>query len=83
MACPPTSKAIGVRDEELHCYLRTVDAPEPIALKDVISTKEIKTTAGSKILKGYVPVFASTVAARSEAAGLPVLGKTNTERVQR
>src|SRR4029453_6828070 len=51
----------------------------PIALKDVISTKGIRTTAGSKILENYVPVFDSTVAARCKAAGTPVLGKTNTD----
>src|SRR5919112_909141 len=51
----------------------------PIALKDVISTKGIETTAGSKILEGYVPVFDSTVAARCKAAGLQLLGKTNTD----
>ena len=51
----------------------------PIALKDVISTKGIRTTAGSKILENYVPVFDSTVAARCKAAGFPVLGKTNTD----
>jgi aspartyl-tRNA(Asn)/glutamyl-tRNA(Gln) amidotransferase subunit A len=75
--------AIRERDGELHAYLRTVDAAEgdgvPIALKDVISTKGIETTAGSKILEGYVPVFDSTVAARCKTAGLPVLGKTNTD----
>ena len=49
----------------------------PIALKDVISTKGIQTTAGSKILEGYVPVFDSTVAARCKSAGLQLLGKTN------
>jgi aspartyl-tRNA(Asn)/glutamyl-tRNA(Gln) amidotransferase subunit A len=76
-------EAIGKRDGELHCYLRTVDTAEgdgiPIALKDVISTKGIETTAGSKILEGYVPAFDSTVAARCKEAGLPVLGKTNTD----
>ena len=51
----------------------------PIALKDVISTKGIRTTAGSKILENYVPVFDSTVAARCRAASMPVLGKTNTD----
>jgi aspartyl-tRNA(Asn)/glutamyl-tRNA(Gln) amidotransferase subunit A len=75
--------AIGERDGELHAYLRTVDAAEgdgvPIALKDVISTEGIDTPAGSKILEGYVPVFDSTVAARCKAAGLPVIGKTNTD----
>ena len=51
----------------------------PIALKDVISTQGIETTAGSKILAGYVPQFDSTVAARCKAAGLPIIGKTNTD----
>ena len=51
----------------------------PIALKDVISTNGVETTAGSKILSGYVPVFDATVAARCRAAGLTLLGKTNTD----
>ena len=71
------------RDGELHAYLRIVEDGEgtgvPIALKDVISTKGIETTAGSKILAGYVPVFDATVAARCKAAGMPVIGKTNTD----
>jgi aspartyl-tRNA(Asn)/glutamyl-tRNA(Gln) amidotransferase subunit A len=75
--------AIDARDGELHCYLRTCEEPEgdgiPIALKDVISTKGIETTAGSRILAGYTPVFDSTVAARVKAAGLTLLGKTNTD----
>jgi aspartyl-tRNA(Asn)/glutamyl-tRNA(Gln) amidotransferase subunit A len=75
--------AAEARDDELHCYLRTVDEcvgdGVPIALKDVISTKGIETTAGSRILEGYVPVFDATVAARVKAAGLPLLGKTNTD----
>src|SRR6187401_3313635 len=75
--------AIGERDGELHAYLRTCDEPNgtgiPIALKDVISTKGIETTAGSKILAGYTPVFDSTVAARVKGAGLSILGKTNTD----
>ena len=75
--------AAEARDDELHCYLRTVDEcvgdGVPIALKDVISTQGIETTAGSRILEGYVPVFDATVAARVKAAGLPLLGKTNTD----
>jgi aspartyl-tRNA(Asn)/glutamyl-tRNA(Gln) amidotransferase subunit A len=73
--------AIAERDGELNSYLTTVDEAEgdgiPIALKDVISTKGVETTAGSKILAGYKPVFDSTVAARCKEAGLPLLGKTN------
>jgi aspartyl-tRNA(Asn)/glutamyl-tRNA(Gln) amidotransferase subunit A len=75
--------AIGERDGELHAYLRTVDEAAgtsiPIALKDVISTKGVETTAGSRILSGYVPVFDATVAARCKADGLTLLGKTNTD----
>ena len=75
--------AAGERNDELHAYLRLVEfdggTGVPIALKDVISTKGVETTAGSKILAGYVPVFDSTVAARCKAAGLPLLGKTNTD----
>jgi aspartyl-tRNA(Asn)/glutamyl-tRNA(Gln) amidotransferase subunit A len=75
--------AIDERNDELHCFLTLVDEDEndgvPIALKDVISTKAVRTTAGSKILEEYVPVFDSTVAARCKAAGLQLLGKTNTD----
>jgi aspartyl-tRNA(Asn)/glutamyl-tRNA(Gln) amidotransferase subunit A len=76
--------AIAERDGELGAYLHVTangDAGEgrgvPIALKDVISTRGVPTTAGSRILEGYVPVFDSTVAARCKDAGLPLLGKTN------
>jgi aspartyl-tRNA(Asn)/glutamyl-tRNA(Gln) amidotransferase subunit A len=73
--------AIGERDEELNAYLRTVDEADgagiPIAFKDLISTRGVETTAGSKILAGYVPVFDATVASRCRDAGLTLLGKTN------
>ncbi len=75
--------AIDERDEELHCYLHLCDDPGgdgiPIALKDVIGTKGIPTTAGSKILEGYVPVYDSTVVERLKSHGLRILGKTNTD----
>jgi aspartyl-tRNA(Asn)/glutamyl-tRNA(Gln) amidotransferase subunit A len=73
--------AIEARDEELHAYLKTVGeakgAGVPIAFKDLISTRGVETTAGSKILAGYRPVFDATVAARCKEAGLPLIGKTN------
>jgi aspartyl-tRNA(Asn)/glutamyl-tRNA(Gln) amidotransferase subunit A len=75
--------AIDERDPELHCFLRTCDDPGggglPVALKDVIGTKGVETTAGSKILAGYVPVYDSTVATRCKERGLRLLGKTNTD----
>jgi len=73
--------AIDERDPGLHAYLRTVDEAEgdgvPIAFKDLISTRGVETTAASKILAGYKPVFDATVATRCKEAGLPLLGKTN------
>jgi aspartyl-tRNA(Asn)/glutamyl-tRNA(Gln) amidotransferase subunit A len=73
--------AIDERDPELHAFLTTVDDVEgesvPIAFKDLISTRGIETTAASKILAGYKPVFDATVATRCRDAGLPLLGKTN------
>src|SRR4051794_19050563 len=73
--------AIDERDPELHAFLTTVDEVEgegvPIAFKDLISTRGTETTAGSKILAGYRPVFDATVATRCKQAGLPLLGKTN------
>jgi aspartyl-tRNA(Asn)/glutamyl-tRNA(Gln) amidotransferase subunit A len=72
---------IAERNGELHAFLRTVDEPNgssiPIALKDLISTRGLETTAGSRILEGYVPVADATVARRCREAGLSVLGKTN------
>jgi aspartyl-tRNA(Asn)/glutamyl-tRNA(Gln) amidotransferase subunit A len=74
-------EAIAEHDGELHAYLRTVDEADgngvPVAFKDLISTKGVETTAGSRILEGYVPVYDATVAARCREAGLPLLGKTN------
>src|SRR5207253_4042436 len=73
--------AIDDRDPELHAFLTTVDEADgegvPIAFKDLISTRGVETTAGSKILAGYKPVYDATVAARCKDAGLNLLGKTN------
>ena len=49
----------------------------PIAVKDVLTTKGIPTTAGSRILEGWVAPYDATVTARLKAAGMPILGKTN------
>ncbi|HZU20534.1 MAG TPA: Asp-tRNA(Asn)/Glu-tRNA(Gln) amidotransferase subunit GatA [Gaiellaceae bacterium] len=75
--------AIDQRDDELHAFLHVCDDPGgeglPLAVKDVIGTKGIPTTAGSKILESYVPVYDATVVAKAKARGLKVLGKTNTD----
>jgi aspartyl-tRNA(Asn)/glutamyl-tRNA(Gln) amidotransferase subunit A len=49
----------------------------PIAVKDLFATKGVPTTAGSRILEGFVPPYDATVVERLEAAGAVVLGKLN------
>ncbi|MFI2101665.1 Asp-tRNA(Asn)/Glu-tRNA(Gln) amidotransferase subunit GatA [Isoptericola sp. NPDC019693] len=58
--------------EELHPL-----AGVPIAVKDVVVTKGLPSTAGSKILEGWIPPYDATLVEKIRAAGLPILGKTN------
>ena len=49
----------------------------PVAVKDVLATRGVPTTCGSRILRGWVPPYDATVVRRLREAGLVVLGKTN------
>ncbi|MFF0729617.1 Asp-tRNA(Asn)/Glu-tRNA(Gln) amidotransferase subunit GatA [Streptomyces sp. NPDC004134] len=49
----------------------------PLALKDIFTTEGVPTTAGSKMLQGWVPPYDATVTRRLKEAGVVILGKTN------
>ena len=51
----------------------------PLAIKDVLVTRGVPTTAGSRILEGYRPPYTATALERLFAAGALMLGKTNTD----
>lgn len=49
----------------------------PVAIKDIISTKGVQTTAGSKILEGYIPPYNATVVEKLLERNISIIGKTN------
>ena len=51
----------------------------PLALKDVLCTRGVETTCGSRILRGFIPPYDATVVAKLRQAGSVLLGKTNTD----
>ncbi len=49
----------------------------PLALKDIVVTQGVPTTAGSRILEGWIPPYDATIVTRMREAGIVILGKTN------
>ena len=49
----------------------------PIAIKDVLCTRGVQTTCGSKMLEGFRPPYDATAVRRCRDAGMPMVGKTN------
>jgi len=67
-------------DNKLNAFITIIEKPAsgiPIAIKDNICTKNIKTTAASNVLKDFIPTYSATIIERLEAAGYSVIGKTN------
>src|SRR5438874_1373651 len=75
---------IRERDGTLHAFLYVDEKGAlaaldgvPLGIKDLIHVEGMPTTAGSKILEGFVPPFDATVTERLKAAGAVLLGKLN------
>lgn len=49
----------------------------PLGLKDVLASKGLPTTCGSKVLEGWIPPYDATVVTKLREAGVVILGKTN------
>ena len=74
-------RALARADDVDARFARGEDLPGvagiPLAVKDVLSTRGVATTCGSRMLEAYVPPYDATVWGRLDAAGTPLLGKTN------
>jgi aspartyl-tRNA(Asn)/glutamyl-tRNA(Gln) amidotransferase subunit A len=81
--CPSASLTFNPNiSHDVECVEKKGDANNPLfgipfSLKDLYSTKHVITTAGSKILDGYVPSYNATVYDKLISAGAILIGKTN------
>ena len=78
----PTPEVARERAAAVDEYITTGAAPSdaagiPLAVKDVLCTRGIRTTCGSRILETYVPPYDATAWARASGAGAVLVGKTN------
>jgi len=86
---PKTNAYLTFSDERALAAARAVDAKladgedpgllagVPVGVKDVISTRGVRTTCGSKLLEHYIPPYDATAMERLEAAGGVMIGKAN------
>jgi aspartyl-tRNA(Asn)/glutamyl-tRNA(Gln) amidotransferase subunit A len=84
-ADPGVHAFLHVARAEALAHATRVDAGEvsgplagiPVAIKDVMATRGLPTTSGSRILQGWIPPYSATVVTKLETAGATMLGKVN------